>query len=192
MKGKAMAYFVTDAGNVGQLKLIALASGVLAFLSFNLSLFVSIQANQKFVFLSDFLSDLGVGPAYSAAWFNYGLMLAGALVLAMFSALLKFAFDRRMRILQLGALFGMLCAVSLASIGVFPENQAVLHALVSNAFFFSAAICAIPPGFNRLCALRERVLRNPGGLCVPIVGRCAGPGLDPPPSPGATGKTFLI
>jgi hypothetical membrane protein len=106
---------------------------------------LSIASAPEFSWVGNALSDLGVMPGFTAAVFNYGLIVSGILG-SIFATnlvrLLRFdVFSHDARLLYPdnrglgGALIFSLACLALVAIGVFPENVKYLHFFASVAFF---------------------------------------------------------
>jgi hypothetical membrane protein len=120
---------------------------------------LSIASAPEFSWVGNALSDLGVMPGFTAAVFNYGLIVSGILG-SIFATnlvrLLRFdVFSHDARLLYPdnrglgGALIFSLACLALVAIGVFPENVRYLHFFASVAFFvlLLAALLRIGIGF---------------------------------------------
>lgn len=112
--------------------LLGPAFGLIAVLCFVPLYLVAIASDPDYVFLENYLSDLGVGPG---AWaFNSGLMLAGASIL-LFSF---FGLRKTMpgdAYASIGEALLALSGALLFNIGVFTEDFGDLHTVISYAFF---------------------------------------------------------
>lgn len=104
-----------------------IASPLVALICIMLALF----SYPNFSWSANALSDLGVGGG-SALSFNSGLIAAGALS-AVFGIGLFLLFERKIG--KVGAFLFILDCLSLAGIGLFPENVRPMHMYFSVAFF---------------------------------------------------------
>ena len=106
---------------------------------------LSIASAPEFSWVDNALSDLGVMHGFTAAVFNYGLIVSGILC-SIFATnlvrLLRFdVFSHDARLLYPdnrglgGVLIFSLACLALVAIGVFPENVKYLHFFASVAFF---------------------------------------------------------
>jgi hypothetical membrane protein len=106
---------------------------------------LSIASAPEFSWVDNALSDLGVMHGFTAAVFNYGLIVSGILG-SIFATnlvrLLRFdVFSHDARLLYPdnrglgGVLIFSLACLALIAIGVFPENVKYLHFFASVAFF---------------------------------------------------------
>jgi len=109
-------------------------------------IFLSINSAPEFYWVENALSDLGVMPDFTAAVFNYGLIVSGILGFIFATSLFRvmlffqvFSADGKPRFLGNrglgGALLFSLACLALIAIGVFPENVRYLHSFASVAFF---------------------------------------------------------
>jgi hypothetical membrane protein len=111
-------------------------SGICGIISPILTLSLILLAINNYQFFnweSNALSDLGIISGNTAAFFNFGLIGGGLLILFFSPGLLLFlekSFFSKIRLL----VFILACCF-LISIGLFPENVKPIHYLVSVAFF---------------------------------------------------------
>ena len=120
--------------------------GILAPVVVFTCIFLSINSAPEFNWVENALSDLGVMPDFTAAVFNYGLIVSG-----IFGFIFATSLFRVMRFFKVfsadgkpcflgnsglgGALLFSLACLALVAIGVFPENVRYLHFFASVAFF---------------------------------------------------------
>jgi hypothetical membrane protein len=103
--------------------------------------FLAVGSSQRFSWTESALSDLGVQGPVTAAIFNIGLVLGGALF-ALFTVGLFIYLGKNLVGKAASALLFVAC-VSLIAIGVFNENFGYVHYLVSVAFFVSLPLSLV-------------------------------------------------
>lgn len=86
-----------------------------------------------------FLSELGVGP--TAAIYNYGLMITGAVCVPIFPIVCRLL--KKTIIARLAAVFGVAGCVALIGVGVYPMHISGPHGLFSFAFFALTGLAII-------------------------------------------------
>lgn len=120
---------------VGYRRILGILSAVMAYPFIMVSIFLSPWFN----FYDNALSDLGnIARNRSVAYvYNSGLIIAGSLV-SLFALLISIRY-RSWKYLPWSALL-MITGVSLALVGVFPEDAGRIHGLVSTVFFFMMAL----------------------------------------------------
>nr|MDO8081185.1 DUF998 domain-containing protein [Candidatus Freyarchaeota archaeon] len=95
--------------------------------------------NTGYSMLSQYISELGIGP--SASMFNIGLIITGILSLPIFPGLLgRF---RDSVIAKIAIVLGVVAAVALIGVGLFPMVVSSYHGLVSIIFFISIGIAIV-------------------------------------------------
>ncbi len=102
-------------------------------------------------FLLDYLSDLGVGQG--AAWFNAGLAATAALLALFF---LKFSeFFGRSLFSRPALAAGVLSAIALGGVAIFPENVEPHHAAFATAFFLLSLLSV---ALHSILLLKQKML----------------------------------
>jgi hypothetical membrane protein len=89
-----------------------------------------------YAFGLQFLSYLGVDNA-GALWFNAGMVVAGALLIVFFASRPS---DHEKALDFFGDIFGVVSAISLAAVGIFPADTLFAHLAASTAFFAFSAL----------------------------------------------------
>ena len=98
----------------------------------------SIALSPWFSWLDNALSDLGASSSPVAPIFNLGLVASGLLAVVFSAGLMEEL--RGSKLGLLGASLMLLTSISLALIGVFPEDVRPHHLLASVAFFVSSLL----------------------------------------------------
>lgn len=97
------------------------------------ALFYTGKEGERYSPLNHFISELGeTGVSAKAGWFNAGLILAGLLFVP---ASLSLGLLLPGALARIGAVIGVLCALSLAMVGLFPINLSKQHSASAMAFF---------------------------------------------------------
>ena len=136
---------------------------------------LSIASAPEFSWVDNALSDLGVMHGFTAAVFNYGLIVSGILG-SIFATnlvrLLRFdVFSHDARLLYPdnrglgGVLIFSLACLALVAIGVFPENVKYLHFFASVAFFVLLIVALLRFGIAFL-----QVRRKPWAVFTLLLG----------------------
>ena len=116
-------------------KILAVFGFMIPLISYS-SIFLAISISPWFSWETNALSDLGAHSG-SDVIFNTGLMLAGFLYLLLIMGL--FIILKR-PLKRIGLIILALSAISLFSIGLFPETAGDIHFIVSVSFFLSFPI----------------------------------------------------
>ncbi|GEM_PF-3046398 len=123
------------------------AAGTVA--SFALFTAAAILSKPGFVFLKDFLSELG-RSGLAAVLFNGGLVITAMFVAVFFIALAKT--EGKQILALLASLAGVVSALSLAGVAAFPIQVEPEHATAAYAFFLSAALAVLLSSLSSLLA----------------------------------------
>ena len=126
---------------------------------------LSIASAPEFSWVDNALSDLGVMHGFTAAVFNYGLIVSGILC-SIFATnlvrLLRFdVFSHDARLLYPdnrglgGVLIFSLACLALVAIGVFPENVKYLHFFCFRSVFCAVDWCFVAYGHRFLACETE-------------------------------------
>ena len=111
-----------------------------AVLSFALFTFAAILSKPEFVFLRNYLSELG-REGTASLFFNTGLVLSAVFIALFFAALAK---NGEKNLLSLAAGFaGVICATCLAAVAAYPIQTGSPHHLATYAFFLSASLAIL-------------------------------------------------
>ena len=111
-----------------------------AVLSFALFTFAAILSKPEFVFLRNYLSELG-REGTASLFFNTGLVLSAVFIALFFAALAK---NGEKNLLSLAAGFaGVICATCLAAVAAYPIQTGSPHHLATYSFFLSAALAIL-------------------------------------------------
>jgi hypothetical membrane protein len=123
---------MTKSNEAVWLKVAGICGFLTPILAFAL-IFSAIAAYPEFSWLDNALSDLGIVEGITAALFNSGLLISGALCLIFATGL--FVYLKKHIAGKIGASIFILASIALFAIGVFPENISPTHYIVSVAFF---------------------------------------------------------
>lgn len=150
---------------MGKLQSALLQIAIPAFLLFNLLLALAILSSPQFRLFSSYLSELGAGP--SGEFFNSAVIIAGFALVLFFFRIAQSSDGRKISLLS--CLFGILSALSLIGVGLFPLPHE-LHGPFSVSFFLLSALAVLFHTHNyRSIFGRAFVLIGRQGFPLPLV-----------------------
>ncbi len=121
-------------------------TGSLALIIFLFTTFTALSLfSGPYTPLNNWLSDLG-NPNYNpqgAIFFNLGCIITGIFIIPFFIGLSRWKFDEGGNLLTTAQVMGILSAIFLIMIGIFPETSEPWHWIWSALFFLSLLITLI-------------------------------------------------